>query len=392
MQRVEPQAGDEAGTHPASTANVGLGLLMATALALDLRTLAQTRAGGQWSLDLAVGTAVGVAALLRGRLPTACAVAGLTVYGTAALVAGRRQLWPVSLFGAALVGLVVLAVSSARTLPARRAVAVGALGALVTAGAGVAHTSYAPVARAALALTGITVWGAALAAGVWLRHLDHRERLTVEAVRREERLELARELHDVVAHHVTGILVQAQAARFTAAQHPEAAADALSDIETVGGETLAALRRLVGLLREPGDTTGHAAPESIDQLVRRFSATTAPVELRAPADLDTASWPPEIAGTTYRVVQEALTNIARHAPDATAIAVTITSTTGQLTIDVTNEASATRARPPRTGGGYGLIGMRERVEALGGVLRSGPRGHAGWAISASLPLPETARP
>lgn len=391
MQHVEPRVGNGAGTHPASTANVGLGLLMATALAFDLRTLAQTRAGGQWPFDLGVGIAVSVTALLRGRLPAACAVAGPAVYGTASLVAGHWRLWPVSLLGAALTGLIVLAVSSARTLPPRRAVSVGVLGALVVGGAGVAHTSYAPVARATLALTGVTVWSAALAAGVWLRHLDHREHLTVEAVRRGERLELARELHDVIAHHVTGILVQAQAARFTAARHPEVATDALSNIETSGGETLAALRRLVGLLREPGGTAGRAAPESIDQLVRRFSAL-APVELRAPADLDTSSWPPEIASTTYRVVQEALTNIARHAPDATAIAVTITTAAGQLTIDVTNEAPATRTRPARTSGGYGLIGMRERVEALGGMLSSGPRGHAGWAISASLPVPETARP
>jgi signal transduction histidine kinase len=262
------------------------------------------------------------------------------------------------------------------------------------AGAGLAHASYSWSSRANFALTGVTVWGCALAAGVWLRYLDHRKSATAEVIRREERLELARELHDMVAHHVTGILVQAQAARFTGALRPEAAAEALAAIETAGGETLTALRGLVGLLRDPGDAAGHAAPEAIDQLVKRFSALTAPVELHAPADLDTAAWPPEIAATAYRVVQEALTNIARHAPGATAVNVTITTAARQVTIEVTDDAPAAHARPARTGGGYGLIGMRERVEALGGSLRCGPRTgpRDGWAISASLPVPETTRP
>jgi len=142
-------------------------------------------------------------------------------------------------------------------------------------------------------LAGVTIWGGALAAGVWLRYRDHREIVTVEAIRREERLELARELHDVVAHHVTGILVQAQAARFTAAQHPEAATEALAAIETAGGETLTALRRLVGLLRDPGDAAAHGTLEPLDQLVTRLSALAAPVQLHAPAGLDAAAWPPE---------------------------------------------------------------------------------------------------
>jgi signal transduction histidine kinase len=397
VQYTQAQVGDKAATRLDHTANLGLGLLMAAALAFDLRVLAQTQAGGQWPFDLGVGIAVGAAAFLRNRLPAAaCAVAGLAVYAAAALATGHWRLWPVSLLGAAAIGLVILAVSAARTLPPRRAVFVGVLGVLVMAGAGAAHTSYAPAARTALALTGITLWGAALAAGVWLRYLDHREHTTVEAIRREERLELARELHDVVAHHVTGILVQAQAARFTAAQHPDAAGDALANIETAGSETLTALRRLVGLLRDPCDTAGHAAPEAIDQLVRRFSAQTTPTELHVPAGFDTAAWPSEIASTAYRVVQEALTNIARHAPGATSVAVTITPAAGRLTIEVIDDAPASHPRPVRTGAGYGLIGMRERVEALGGALRSGPREHTGWIISASLPMPtpmpQTARP
>jgi len=96
---------------------------MAAALAFDLRVLAHSRADGQWPFDLGVGIALAVAALLRARLPTASAAVGLAVFAAAALAAGHWRLWPVSLFGAALVALVVLAASSARTLTPRRAIA-----------------------------------------------------------------------------------------------------------------------------------------------------------------------------------------------------------------------------------------------------------------------------
>jgi hypothetical protein len=148
-----------------------------------------------------------------------------------------------------------------------------------------------------LAVFGLAAVAAALAIGLWLRYLDHRDRETLEAKRRDERLELARELHDVVAHHVTGIVVQAQAARFTGEERPEPLVSALGSIESAGVETLAAIRQLVGLLRDPDDTSGVSSPpEPIDQLVERFARHGPAVDLRLPADL-VSGWPPEVAST-----------------------------------------------------------------------------------------------
>jgi signal transduction histidine kinase len=218
--------------------------------------------------------------------------------------------------------------------------------------------------------------------------LDHRQHATVEAIRRDERLELARELHDVVAHHVTGILVQAQAARFIGEQRTETT-NALANIESAGADTLAAIRKLVGLLRDPDDTTARqTAPESIDRLIERFARHGPAVILHAP---DAIEWPPEIASTVYRVVQEALTNIVHHAPHAQTVTVTITHEPRRVMVEVTDDAPATHARPPRVGG-FGLIGMRERVEALDGTIRTGPLPKAGWAVHASLPVSATTQP
>jgi signal transduction histidine kinase len=376
-----------------SGAGVALGLAMATAIALDLRQASHTGSGPQWRFDVAVGIVMGAIALLRGLNRTAATVAGLAVFGAASIAVAVWHLAPLLLLGSTLVALSVLGASAARSLPTRRAVLICGGGMIVVAGSGVIHESYSWSGRANLTLTCATIWSGALAVGAWLRYRDHHRRETVEAIRREERLELARELHDVVAHHVTGMVVQAQAARFVGGERPETWDAALADIESAGLDTLTAIRKLLGLLRDPADTTDgagrHAAPEPIGQLVERFAKHGPAVELRAPAVLSSVAWPPEVASTVYRVVQESLTNVARHAPDARSVAVTITDDFGQVTVEVTDDApQPVAARPSRFSGGYGLVGMRERVEALGGEVRTGPRPQsAGWAVRASLPLP-----
>jgi signal transduction histidine kinase len=99
-------------------------------------------------------------------------------------------------------------------------------------------------------------------------------------------------------------------------------------------------------------------------------------------------WPSEVSSTIYRVVQESLTNIARHAPTARSVTVDIAQDHQAVTVEVTDDAPAAPTRPRR--GGYGLVGMRERVEAIGGTLRAGPRGDAGWSVWATLPLAPSA--
>ena len=214
-------------------------------------------------------------------------------------------------------------------------------------------------------LTGATAWAAA-STGVWLRYLDFRRREILEAIRREERLELARELHDDVAHHVTGIVVQAQAARFAGEQDPELLISALGSIESAGVNTLAAVRQVVGLLRDLDDTRGVSpTPEPISQLVERFAKHGPPVDLRIPADLTASGWPPQLASTVYRIVQEALTNVARHAPDARSVAVTFTHDPQQVRVEITDDApsAASHRSAPAAATGSPGCGSASRLSA-----------------------------
>ncbi|NUT41526.1 MAG: sensor histidine kinase, partial [Thermoactinospora sp.] len=219
-----------------------------------------------------------------------------------------------------------------------------------------------------------------------LRLLAARRHAVAERVRRDERLRLARELHDVAAHHMTGIVLQAQAARLLARKQPGQVDESLGDIEDASTGALAAMRRVVGLLRDTHDTgdtgdtgdAGPAAPGRLADLVGRFDGP--PVTLRS-ADDD--GWPPEVTSTVYRVVQESLTNVARHAPRARSVTVEVARRGAAVVVEVADDAPP--SSPPRRTG-YGLVGMRERVESLDGTLHAGPRGTGGWTVRASLPL------
>jgi signal transduction histidine kinase len=365
-----------------SGADVVLGVAMAMVITLNAVLIAKT--DQDWPFGLCVGLVICLAALLRGR-NQAWAVAGsLVLFAAAGLAVALGVTPPGPLFGGGLVGLLALGAAAGRALPPRLAAIIGVVGTLVI---GVSETA-GPKGwfdgRVYWALAGATLWSAALAAGLYARYLDFLHRQALETARREERLDLARELHDVVAHHVTGMVVQAQAARFAGQDHARTMLSALDSIETAGTGTLAAIRQLVGLLRDPGDTASGPPPEPISQLVQRFAVHGPPVQLRLPTGAPGAGLPPEVASTIYRVVQEALTNIARHAPGARSVTVSVTHDPQQVQVEVIDDAPAPRSHRPS--GGYGLVGMRERVEALGGTLRAGPLPGAGWAVHASLPV------
>jgi signal transduction histidine kinase len=381
-------------------ANIALGVALAAVLALDAirsASLNVATAPGhvQWRLNLGVGLVICATALLRARGRTWAAAIGLTVFGLAAAAAPLWDLAPQPKFGGALFGLLVLGAAAVRSLPPRRAAIVGACGLVVITASECVQVngSLSFDGRALSVLIAATLWAGALAVGLWLRYLDLRHQQLLEATRRAERLELARELHDVVAHHVTGMVVQAQAARFVGEQHPASLTAALGSIESAGADTLSAIRQLVGLLRDPDDTSSVSpAAEPIGRLVERFARHGPPVDLRLPAGPPAPGWPPQVASTVYRVVQEALTNIARHAPGARSVTVTITHDPERVGIEITDDAPATAPRHGRLGGGYGLAGMRERVEALGGKIQAGPRPEAGWGVRASLPVAAPGRP
>jgi signal transduction histidine kinase len=164
----------------------------------------------------------------------------------------------------------------------------------------------------------------------------------------------------------------------------------LAEVEAAGSDALGAIRRVVGLLRDGDDDSDDAVPatpgfEQLDELVRRFRTRgeRPAVHLRVPDGHPV--WPPEVTSTLYRIVQEALTNVARHAPGARSVTVVIGRGREAATVEITDDAPRPPARCHR--GGYGLLGMRERVEALGGTLHAGACEDAGWSVRATLPVP-----
>jgi len=363
-------------------ADAALGVAMATAIVLS--ALLTARTGRGWPFALGVGVVICASALLRGRNRARAAVGSLILFALTGLAVALKAVPQGPLFGGGLAGLLVLGAAAVRMLPLRTAAVIGVAGTVVIGASETAGPDDLFGHRVLWALAGVTAWSAALAVGLYLRYLDLLHGQALETARREERLDLARELHDVVAHHVTGMVVQAQAARFAGQDDAGTLLSALDSIETAGTGTLAAIRQLVGLMRDPDDTALGPAPEPISQLVQRFAEHGPPVDLRLPADTPAPGWPPEVASTVYRIVQEALTNIARHAPGARSVVVTVTHGPQQVGVEITDDAPASRHHRP---GGYGLVGMRERVEALGGKLRAGPLPGAGWAVQASLPVP-----
>ena len=221
----------------------------------------------------------------------------------------------------------------------------------------------------------------AVAVGVYLRWSDWRRREAAAAARTDERLEIARELHDLVGHYVTGMVVQAQAARHVADNNPTAAVEALARIEAAGGDAMAAMRRMVGGLRDDTPLAPGATWDDLGVLVADASAEGLPIRLDIdPAVLDLSA---DLSSSVYRIVTESLTNARRHARDATRIDVEVRLDAGAVMVNVTDDGLATAATSHDT---YGLVGMAERAEALGGSLLAGPVPTGGWLVSATLPL------
>lgn len=220
----------------------------------------------------------------------------------------------------------------------------------------------------------------AVASGLYLRNQDERRRKAVSAARRRQRLELARDLHDFVAHDVSEMLAQAQAGSYTNADQPARAAEIFAQIEQAGQRALAALDRTVHMLdetRRPSDS-----PDlGLEELVGRFDATSgAQVRLElSPTDAGLGV-PRELSAAAHRVVTEALTNIRKHAPDAARVDVSVRRSQDALAVRVVNS------------GGTGLAGLAERVAALGGTFTAAPDQDGSWRVTAVLPLSHATTP
>lgn len=208
---------------------------------------------------------------------------------------------------------------------------------------------------------------------------------TAERAAAAERRRIAREMHDVVAHSLAVVVAQAEGGRLMVRAQPERAPQLLEDIATQGREALAQMRGLLGVLREDAEAVGPEPPQptvaDVPELVGRMRATGRRVTLETVGDPRPLGPAQEL--TAHRVVQEALTNVVKHAaPDATA-RVTLDWTDG-LTITVTDDGPH-RHTPVDDPTGVGLIGMRERVEAVGGTLEHGRGPEGGWRTCARIP-------
>jgi len=220
-----------------------------------------------------------------------------------------------------------------------------------------------------------------IATGVYMRSIEQRRAEVARATRQSERDAIARELHDVVAHHVTGIVVQAQAARLVAAARPDVTANALSSIERAGADALSSMRAMVGALRaDPGDAP--IAPTATLDDIRQL-ATPASVALPVVVSLDSAAerLPSSVIASLHRIAIEALTNARRHGTGATTVDVAVACGPQHVTLSVTNDGAVVTDRQQ----GFGLVGIAERVAALGGQFEAGPRPTGGWAVTAVLP-------
>jgi len=210
------------------------------------------------------------------------------------------------------------------------------------------------------------------------------ERAALDAVLQERAL-MARELHDIAAHHLSGIILGAQAAGALVEREPDRAAQYLRTVREEAQRTLANLRLTVGLLRPHGE--GELAPvPSIDQipdLIETVRAGGMAVEFERVGDPVPLGPIAEVAA--YRAVQESLTNARVHAPGA-ACAVTVRYGPGAAELTVQNERPAVAAGPP--GSGNGLLGMRERAALVGGTLTTGPTAAGGWRNHLVLPYPD----
>ncbi|MFE7097300.1 sensor histidine kinase [Streptomyces erythrochromogenes] len=227
--------------------------------------------------------------------------------------------------------------------------------------------------------------------GLYLRTEDRRRRSTAEQVRQAERLELARDLHDHVAHHVTAIIVQAQAGEHVAQRDAATARRLFADIERTGQDGLVAMSRMVRLLRDP-DTREQAAPTTpaltrVGDLVRRADTPEQHTWLTVSDGVDSATWSPQLAKSVERLVQEGLTNVRKHARGATSVHVLLESEGDRVVVRVRDNATGgQRARPRFRPSGFGLIGLTERLTELGGELKSGPMPEGGWELAATIPL------
>jgi signal transduction histidine kinase len=376
------------------------------------------RAAGRWVSDVLVTVAAAagaVPALVHGNVQPR-GLASLVVALTAAPLLVRRA-WPVPVFGcvlAAAIGaglwnrsaidgpaLLVALYTVASMRPRREALACAGvlelatlIGLILFAGSGWWYDAIFVAGMIAAAL-GLGLYSATRRAYLAELH-DRAERLERERDQQgalaaaAERARIAREMHDIVAHHLTVMVALSDGAIAASATSPERAAEVMRSVSASGRRALADTRRLLGVLRPgTGDDPGQFQPLPglaeldvlIDQVRAAGLATTLEVHGAA------SELPAGVQLTVYRLVQEALTNTLKHGGRGASAVVRLQYLPGGLQVDIEDDGAGTRASTPANVGS-GLVGMRERAHAYGGDVQSGPRQPGGWRVSARLHLDE----
>jgi signal transduction histidine kinase len=240
--------------------------------------------------------------------------------------------------------------------------------------------------------TGIVVSVLATLIGDVLRTLHQRNR-ELEALREvearaavaQDRVRIARDVHDVVGHALAGIALQARAGRRLVTRDPERTAEALRQIDELATRALGETREAIGRIRgagQPAELRPQPGLDDLDDLVARLHEDDQlTVSLRREGDADAV--PATVQASAFRIVQEALSNVVKHARPANAV-VTVAATDGALEVDVRDDG---RRAPADDGRGHGLRGMRERAAQCGGSLDAGPDPGGGWRVHARLPVP-----
>jgi signal transduction histidine kinase len=326
--------------------------------------------------------------LFRGRFPLGAPVAVFVVLAAEAVVVGDVVTY------AQMTGFTILAAFAAAG--AHTDVRFAGVGALVGyASVAVILVDDRPRLASTLSVIGVSAvtWGIARVFVERSRRAEHLEERAagLERAHREavagERATIARELHDVIAHSVSVMTVQAAAARLLFDDDPPRARESLVSVEETGRQALGEMRRLLGILRGDEHET-QLAPQpgiaDLDALVEQVRAAGLPVDVVVEGE--PKRLPPGVDLAAYRVVQEALTNVLKHAGAARA-QVAIRYGAAVLELAVTNDGHVRR----NGRGGHGLVGMRERVALYGGEFEAGPRPPGGYAVRATLPL-DTAAP
>ena len=292
--------------------------------------------------------------------------------------------------GRTLVGLLVATYAVAMHEDRRRSVAglaiaaVGALLALTVADQSRRGLEAVPMLAVALAVA--VIWVSAYAIRTRIAYQSQR----VEAAVADERLRIARDLHDIIGHAISVIAIQSEAASRSLRHDPEVVPDFLTTISATSRQALAEMRNLLAVLRPEDTTADPLEPQpsvaTLPDLAARVAAAGVPVTVAAPDEL--ADLPAGVSLAVYRVVQEALTNVLKHAGPATA-AVTVSRPPGRLLVSIVDNGSALPGRSPSEQT-HGMIGMRERVGVFDGTLRAGPRAEGGFEVVATFPLTEDA--